>query len=148
MSATAELITQNNMKPHISNSVNVPMSDFGCYITVINKLNSILKFNSSTDPDGSWDPDPPGTISANSTVTIHLRDPSGPTGSKGSFIYDIFEPGKPPASLESSFDCPYGSDNDFEAQITGAGNADFKVAYAPPSDGGHPFHIAMTVSYA
>lgn len=131
-----------------TDTTNIAYADFGCYITIVNNLRSNLVLISDRDPDGSWDAAPPGTILSNSTVQVHLRDPSGPRGSEGGFIYQLSEPNLPPATLESDFTCPFGSDNEFTASIKGNGSGVFKVTYPPVSGKGHPFSMTMTVSYS
>lgn len=145
MSVTAVPTVQP--KPMSADQPNIAYANFGCYITVVNKLTSNLILKSKFADDGHWNPDPLETITAGATVILHLSDPSGPTGSKGGFEYTIHESGRADAVLSSKFDCPYGSGNDFWAGITGDGASAFKVDRAPYSDGGHPFSITITVGY-
>jgi hypothetical protein len=66
------------------------MSDFACYISVLNRSN--LTFDVSAPPPdyGHWE-NVPQQIAPMSRVAFVLRDPSGPAGSEGGF--DLFAEG-------------------------------------------------------
>ena len=129
------------------------MSDYSCYITIVNDSGDNLEITTPPPEDGTWN-NPPATVDANTTsAQFALNYPSGPVGSEGGFVAAVQGTA---AMLQASFEDPWGSsDNSCNISAEGltqtmswtytgaSGSPDNPEPNAVPG-GGHPVYLVFT----
>ena len=128
------------------------MSDFSCYVTIINDSPHELKLSVDAS-EGSWQGEIPATVPANATTPqLQLEDASGPHGSTGSLTLSIGSTG---TWLRANFEDAYWGSNSagmesgglsptMQWSFEGATNSDggYIQGNLPPD--GHPVYLRFT----
>jgi hypothetical protein len=79
------------------------MSNFSCYITIINKSSVDFINGSSGQSWGEYASRPTTNLAKGAQTSFRLKDSSGPAGSTGWAKYEVGE-----GVLQFNYDCPYG----------------------------------------
>ncbi|SHO56639.1 hypothetical protein [Vibrio quintilis] len=79
------------------------MSNFSCYITIINNSSIEFKNGKSECSWGEYDSRPKTNLKLKDKTQFRLKDTTGPHGSTGLTKYDVGE-----GVIQFNYDCPYG----------------------------------------
>ncbi|CAG9000641.1 MAG: hypothetical protein CENE_02641 [Candidatus Celerinatantimonas neptuna] len=102
------------------------MSNFSCYITIINNTKSEMINGKAKESYGEYKSRPSNNLSANGGQTeFRLADKSGPAGSTGDTTYDLYN-----HTIKFKYDCPWGSSsNQLQADVPDGLKAKIKITY-------------------
>lgn len=132
------------------------MSDFSCYVSVLNRSSLTIQVYAPPPQSGWWD-GLPETIAPATRASFRLHDPSGPIGSEGSLQFMV--QGAPVPPYLASFQDGYVQDNYCNIEYEGAA-APYQWSFqgasgdAPPDNweqngvpgGGHPVYLRFIFS--
>lgn len=130
------------------------MSDFSCYITIINNTAETLTTNGYGNSWGYWKSTPPSSIAPlTSTAQFQLSDSSGPSGSTG-WVNVAAAPG---VLFSMNFNDPWSGSNSCGISMSGPAQSLFSVSYAAKTgsgswqqnscpSGGHPLYVNFSIS--
>jgi len=132
------------------------MSDYSCYITIVNNTYETLVTNAYGNSWGYWKSTPPGSVAPNSqSAQFQLSDSSGPSGSTG-WVNISAVPG---VLFSTNFDDPWSGNNSCGISMAGPARSLYSISYdaktgsgswqhnSCPSSG-HPLYVKFNISTA